>query len=424
MTPTPDAKEGTMPAKRDACRFNVGTKTEPRECGQPIAEGAHAACKTHRRKLVPTATPGVYYRGSRYVVVWLHRGRQHKASFRTYGEAREAKGKRDAGERRPPTRVVLEGYYEQWIAGYAGRTARGFDERSRHLYARSITDHVLLRWRAWKLQDVEPRDVRDLFAAMRAAGHSTSAIRGVRAAVSAMFATAVEDGQLSTNPVRGVRIPADTGADDDDQDDVKALTRDQFAALLAALPDRDRLFFEFLTHTGLRISEALGLQWGHVDLGARPKVRVREQLCEGKRKRLKSRQGKRDVPLSPGMRDRLLERRANGYRGDQSPLFATRAGTPLSRANVATRVLKPAARAVGVEASFHTFRHTCASLLFDAGRNVRQVSEWLGHADPAFTLRTYVHLMDDGVGDASFLDVAVGGQRGAMTHPHAVANVA
>jgi hypothetical protein len=32
--------------------------------------------------------------------------------------------------------------------------------------------------------------------------------------------------------------------------------------------------------------------------------------------------------------------------------------------------------------------------------------------------------MDDGVGDASFLDVAVGGQRGAMTHPHAVANVA
>jgi integrase len=50
--------------------------------------------------------------------------------------------------------------------------------------------------------------------------------------------------------------------------------------------------------------------------------------------------------------------------------------------------------------SFHTFRHTCASLLFDAGRNVKQVAEWLGHADPAFTLRTYVHLMDQGLGDA------------------------
>jgi hypothetical protein len=35
---------------------------------------------------------------------------------------------------------------------------------------------------------------------------------------------------------------------------------------------------------------------------------------------------------------------------------------------------------------------------------VKQVAEWLGHADPAFTLRTYVHLLDDGAGDADFFD--------------------
>ena len=32
--------------------------------------------------------------------------------------------------------------------------------------------------------------------------------------------------------------------------------------------------------------------------------------------------------------------------------------------------------------------------LFAGGKNVKQVQEWLGHADPAFTLRTYVHLVD------------------------------
>jgi hypothetical protein len=58
-------------------------------------------------------------------------------------------------------------------------------------------------------------------------------------------------------------------------------------------------------------------------------------------------------------------------------------------------------------AGFHTFRHTCASLLFAAGKNVKQVQEWLGHHDAAFTLRTYVHLMDGGLGDAGFLDDAV-----------------
>ena len=39
---------------------------------------------------------------------------------------------------------------------------------------------------------------------------------------------------------------------------------------------------------------------------------------------------------------------------------------------------------------------------------MKQVAEWLGHADPSFTLRTYIHLIDDGVGAAEFLDDAVG----------------
>ena len=41
-------------------------------------------------------------------------------------------------------------------------------------------------------------------------------------------------------------------------------------------------------------------------------------------------------------------------------------------------------------------------------------SEWLGHADPAFTLRTYIHLMDTGVGDADFLDAAVSADPAAV----------
>jgi hypothetical protein len=98
---------------------------------------------------------------------------------------------------------------------------------------------------------------------------------------------------------------------------------------------------------------------------------------------------------------------------------ASEAGTELNRSNLAGRVLKPAARTAGLAVevegrdepvpwvSFHTLRHTCASLLFEGGKNVKQVQEWLGHADPGFTLRTYVHLMDEGLGDAEFMDAAV-----------------
>lgn len=81
-------------------------------------------------------------------------------------------------------------------------------------------------------------------------------------------------------------------------------------------------------------------------------------------------------------------------------------------------MLVPAAEAAGLPwVTCHTFRHTCASLLFEAGRDVKQVASWLGHADPAFTLRTYVHLMDDGIGDADFLDAAVPADHPARVNP-------
>jgi len=365
-------------------------------------------------KLTKTNTPGIYRRHSKgcsggrcdcsYVVVWRHRGKQETETFRTLGEAREAKGNRDAGDSRPTSRIRLGDYFEEWIETYSGRTSRGLSERSRELYRRSAEDHFLARWRTWKLADVEPTDIRQLYGELRRRGASTSALRQLRSTLSAMFSTAVEDGLLRSNPVRGVRIPAATKVEAD-EDQAKALTREELRHFLAALPDDDwRLFFEFLVHTGLRISEAVGLRWAHLDLGKRPRVLVREQLYEGKRSRLKTRSGKRDVPLSQGMAERLRAKRGASDR-DAAPVFSTLTGTELSRPNVASRILKPAAKDAGVPwASFHSFRHTCASMLFEEGRNVKQVAEWLGHADPAFTLRTYVHLLDDGVGDADFFD--------------------
>ncbi|MDD9368992.1 MAG: tyrosine-type recombinase/integrase, partial [Acidimicrobiales bacterium] len=49
----------------------------------------------------------------------------------------------------------------------------------------------------------------------------------------------------------------------------------------------------------------------------------------------------------------------------------------------------PVTRANGT----HALRHFYASALLDGGENIRALSEYLGHADPGFTLRTYTHLM-------------------------------
>ena len=101
------------------------------------------------------------------------------------------------------------------------------------------------------------------------------------------------------------------------------------------------------------------------------------------------------MPLSPGMASRLWAIGADRPGSDR--VFTSPAGWRLNYNDVRRRVLMPATEAAGLPwVTFHTFRHTCASLLFEAGRDVKQVAAWLGHADPAFTLRTYVHLMDEG----------------------------
>lgn len=385
-------------------------------------------------KLTKTRSPGIYRRHAggcngkgrcdcAYVVVWRHRGTQHTETYRTYVEASEAQGQQKAGDRRPTSKVGFGDYFASWIETYEGRTTRGFSDTSRDLYRRAVTDHALPGWRSWKLAEVEPAEVRQLFSRLRKEGHSRATLKMLRSALSTMYATAAEEGVVTSNPIRGVRIP-NAENETEEEKRAKALTRVELRLLLAALPEDGYwpLFFGFLAATGLRIGEAVGLRWEDVDLGQAPRVKVREQVYRGKRKRLKSREGRRDIPLAPGMAAKLLAHRRDSYDGPKSPVFATVTGTELDPNNIRRTILRPVALDLGhyeevvgddgktrkrTTIGFHAFRHTCASLLFAEGRNVKQVQTWLGHATPTITLETYVHLLDEGVGEGLEIDAQV-----------------
>jgi integrase len=220
------------------------------------------------RRLHRTRHPGIYRRGDRYVVVWRHRGRQTKSFHRTLVEAREAKGRAATGDSRPRARDRFDAYADRWLDTYRGRTARGLAERTRRTYRRDFDRWVIPYFSGWRLDEVEPPDVRDFVGHLESAGLRPASIRAIVAPLRAMYATAVEDGTVRMNPTRGVRVGTRRKPDDDDGR--RAMTRTELRALLRQIDPDSRLLFEVLAQTGLRISEAIGLRWG-TSSSARPR---------------------------------------------------------------------------------------------------------------------------------------------------------
>jgi integrase len=358
-------------------------------------------------KMEKTRYPGIYKRGNRYVIVYLdHRGRQRKEFHPSLQLAREAKAQRQGGDRRKPTRIKVADFATTWIEGYRGRTSRGFSESTRDLYARDIETNIVPFFGGYRLDDVDAGDVKEWFAWLEQRGLSFSGVRRAKATLSAMYGSALEERKARGNPCAGVRyVPS---ADVKMPSKRQPLTLAELERLRAVLPAEWRLFFALLVHTGVRIGEFTGLRWAGVDLGDHPTVSVTEQVTAGQRKGLKTANSYRVIPLSQGMAHALSTwRQQTPYAADDNPVFASKVGTPLNYSNMYRRVWVPARDAAQItgEGAFHRFRHTLGSLIHDQGvKSDRQLASWLGHSDPAFSVRTYAGTMDSGLGDADFLD--------------------
>jgi integrase len=368
-------------------------------------------------KPTKTTTPGVYKRGNRYAVAYRDgEGRQRWESARTYDDARRLRSTRAAavadGSYQTHTRERFSDFALAWVERYQGTGRHGFSEGTRREYRRDLKAYAIPRLGKLRLEQITPRHIAEFVAWLcdeqaQDQHLADASVRRILAPVRSCLRSAMREGLVRHNPTQGAALPArdehrriERGTDElGDDHDVRAMSTEQLAALLLVAPTEHRLMFELLAATGLRISEALALRVGDLTLtGNRPVVRVRRAWVRGAFKPPKSKYGRRSVPIDHGLAKSL--RTATAGRAERELVFPDARGEPMHASNLLMRAFKPAAEEAGVSwAGFHTLRHTCASRLFADGRNAVQVQRWLGHSDPGFTLRTYVHLLDDDLGE-------------------------
>jgi integrase/recombinase XerC len=145
---------------------------------------------------------------------------------------------------------------------------------------------------------------------------------------------------------------------------------------------RDRAVLELLYASGLRVSEAVGLDLEDVDRD-RQTLRV---LGKGRKERI--------VPFGEAAAqalDAYLAERPAGA----GPLFLNARGRRLGVRSVQT-IVRRQARASGItrRVSPHTLRHTFATHMLDAGADLRVIQDLLGHRRLSTTQR-YTHVSGD-----------------------------
>lgn len=151
-----------------------------------------------------------------------------------------------------------------------------------------------------------------------------------------------------------------------------------------AVPLRDRVLLELLYATGVRVSEACGLDVGDVDHGRRV-IRV---FGKGGRERSVP----YGVPAQRALDDWLRRGRPAmvGARSGDALLLGARGGR--LNPTTARQIVGAYAESAGLpRTSPHGLRHSAATHLLEGGADLRAVQELLGHSSLAST-QIYTHV--------------------------------
>ena len=293
----------------------------------------------------------------------------------------------------------------EWLAHWRITTLAASDrkEATQALYSTLSRKHLEAGpFGQIRLDKLRASDIEALILALRARSLSDSTVRHIYTVLRAGLDGAVRDGLLARNPAALIARPGVK------RTEARHLSADEVSRLLKAAADsRHYVAMALIAATGLRKGEALGLDWGHVDLEAATITVVATLGRIGGRwviSEPKSERSRRTIPLSPAMVSLLKKHRtaqkedrlraANQWQ-DSGLVFTTEFGGPVDPWAF-LRAVQVAAAQVGLrEVNVHTLRHSAAVSWLESGTHIRAVADALGHSSIAITGDIYGHATPD-----------------------------
>lgn len=316
-----------------------------------------------------------------------------KSGFKTRRDAEQFRARVEVaisrGEYIDPkdARVTIAELGERWLANrkrvvkpsYARTLQSAWDIQVRPIWGDRAITRILYS------------EAEDWVSELSATRSATTVARAY-GILAGILDTAVRDRRLSSNPIRGVKLPRKK------KKSHVYLSHRQVDALAGTSLYPTLVYF--LAYTGMRWGEATGLRVKHLNFTRRRAYVEENAVAVGGRIIVGTPKDheKRSVPFPRFLAEDL--RKAVAGKNDEELVFGDGTDhmrTPSSKDGWFVAAVK---RARQVDPSFkkvtpHDLRHTAASLAISSGANVKAVQHMLGHASAAMTLDTYSDLFED-----------------------------
>lgn len=331
------------------------------------------------------------------------RRRQRTKSFKTKREAQAALtawlAEVDKGTVVDRSTQTVAEMMQYWLDTHARSRLRAktvFD------YEHTIARHIIPTLGSLPVQKLTPERLQTFYSDKLAEGCGVRTIRLCHLHINQALKQAVKMGLISRNVASLVTQPQSAPREMRVWDTAQAQ-----AFLAVAHKSTYGPIWMLALATGMRRGELLGLRWQDIDMERRV-LYIRQTVgsLHGRPefKPPKTRSSRRMVPLQDAVIAALKEhrRRQNERRlelgevwQDHDLVFAAANGGPINPDNVG-RDFQRLVKLAGVPMiRIHDQRHTHVTLALQAGANIKAVSEAIGHADVAITLRTYTHVMPE-----------------------------
>ena len=285
------------------------------------------------------------------------------------------------------TNITFEQMSNRWLESNNAKR-----ETSRIRDISILNKHLIPAIGNRQIKTIKRSDISAMVNTWVTAKLSPATIRRHVAVLSAIFNMAIADDILHKSPTLKVSTPRV------DPSHGRAVTPNESALLLSQIPQGHyALVFTMLT-TGLRWSEAAGLQVKHFSpMSSPPTLTIEQGLHEtGKgyvTEKPKSSASHRVIVLSPKHVEviaRYMKETDRSAADAEASLFISQEGGHLVSSNFRNRIWQPAVKAAGLEGlQIKDMRKTAATNLLQSGIDSKTVTAVLGHEDIRTTLNHY-----------------------------------